>query len=137
MHPSILVLDEPTAGLDPAGEVLIMRLLSNMNRLKNITVIMATHSVDMLSLFADCIYVLNRGSVMKHGSAEEIFTEHSMLEESGLRLPYVSTLLHNMKRFDGLPVKGLPLTIYEARKRFLELIPPDILLKPVEKEFPC
>ncbi len=60
MRPSILILDEPTAGLDPAGEALMMRLLNRLNREQGITVILATHSVDLLPLFADRIYVLRR-----------------------------------------------------------------------------
>lgn len=130
MRPSILVLDEPTAGLDPAGEAAVMLLLSNLNRLKGLTIILATHSVDMLPLLAHSICVLSRGQVVQRGTAEEIFTESGILEQVGLRLPYVTTLLHQMKAFDGLPVNGLPLTIYQARIRFLELIPQDLLTKP-------
>ncbi|MBI5178102.1 MAG: ATP-binding cassette domain-containing protein [Nitrospinae bacterium] len=130
MRPSILVLDEPTAGLDPAGEAAVMLLLSNLNRLKGLTIILATHSVDMLPLLAHSICVLSHGQVVQRGTAEEIFTESGILEQVGLRLPYVTTLLHQMKAFDGLPVNDLPLTIYQARIRFLELIPQDILAKP-------
>ena len=63
MRPSTLILDEPTAGLDPAGEALMMRLLNRLNREQGITVILATHSVDLLPLFADRIYVLRHGKV--------------------------------------------------------------------------
>ena len=64
MNPAILILDEPTSGLDPAGEEMMMRLLNRLNRQQGITVILATHLVDMLPLFADRIYVLNRGRVL-------------------------------------------------------------------------
>ena len=134
MHPSILILDEPTAGLDPAGEILMMRLLSRLNKINGITVILATHSVDMLPLFADRIYILNMGRVLAEGPAEEVFNDHEILKQASLRLPYISGLLHDLKRFDGVPIAGLPLTVGEARARLLELIPPDVIaLKTLEK----
>jgi len=129
MKPSILILDEPTAGLDPAGEDLMMRFLNRLNRRQGITVILATHSVDMLPLFADRIYVLNKGVVLRQGPADEVFGDHEMLSRASLRLPYISTLLHEMKRYDGVPINGLPLTVGEARKRLLELIPEELIVK--------
>jgi cobalt/nickel transport system ATP-binding protein len=127
MHPTILILDEPTAGLDPAGEALMMRMLNRLNREQSITVILATHSVDMLPLFADRICMLNRGTVLKEGPADEIFQDHELIHQAGLRLPYISRLLHEMKTYDGVPISGLPLTVGEARKHLLELIPPDVI----------
>ncbi|MFC1835644.1 energy-coupling factor ABC transporter ATP-binding protein [Thermodesulfobacteriota bacterium] len=129
MHPSILILDEPTAGLDPAGEALMMRLLNRLNREQKITVILATHSVDLLPLFADRIYVLRQGRVLKQGPAQEIFCDHDMIEEASLRLPYIATLLHKMKQYDGVPINGLPLTIGEARMQLLEVISEDLIMK--------
>jgi len=129
MHPSILILDEPTAGLDPAGEALMMRLLNLLNRREGITVILATHSVDLLPLFAHSIYVLRLGRVLKHGAADEIFCDHDMIDEACLRLPYIADLLHKMKQQDGVPINGLPLTIGEARLRLLELIPETVIVK--------
>jgi cobalt/nickel transport system ATP-binding protein len=130
MRPGILILDEPTAGLDPAGESLMLHLLNRLNREQNITIILATHSVDMLPLFADQIYVLNRGRVLRQGPAEEVFCDHELLDRAGLRLPYISNLLYQMKRYDGVPINGLPLTIGEARKRLLELIPEELITNP-------
>lgn len=132
MRPSILILDEPTAGLDPAGEELMMRLLRQLNRQRGLTVILATHSVDLLPLFADKICALNRGEVLCEGPAGEVFGNHEMLSQACLRLPYISTLLLEMKRLDGVPINGLPLTVGDARKRLLELIPPDLIVKQME-----
>jgi cobalt/nickel transport system ATP-binding protein len=129
MRPSILILDEPTAGLDPAGEALMMRLLNRLNRQQGITVILATHSVDMLPLFADRIYMLSRGTVLQQGPADEIFRNHELIDQAGLRLPHISRLLYEMKRYDGVPIDELPLTVGEARKRLLELIPADLIVR--------
>jgi cobalt/nickel transport system ATP-binding protein len=130
MRPSILILDEPTAGLDPAGEALMMRLLNRLNHEQGITVILATHSVDLLPLFADRIYVLRRGRVLRQGPAQEIFCDHELIDQASLRLPYIAALLHRLKEHDGVPINGLPLTIGEARTRLLELIPEDLIIKP-------
>jgi cobalt/nickel transport system ATP-binding protein len=134
MGPGIMILDEPTAGLDPAGEEGMTRLLSRLNREEGVTIILATHSIDLLPLFADRIYVLKNGRVLRDGTAEEIFTDHEMLKSASLRLPYVSALLHQMKLYDGVPINGLPLTIGEARKRMLEMIPESALVKTLIKE---
>ena len=129
MRPSTLILDEPTAGLDPTGEALMMRLLRHLNREYGITVILATHSVDLLPLFADRIYVLRNGRVLKQGPADDIFCDHEMIDRACLRLPYIAALIHKMKHYDGVPINGLPLTIGEARMRLLELIPENVISK--------
>ena len=127
MRPSVLILDEPTAGLDPDGEAQMMHLLKNLNREQGMTVILATHSVDMLPLFANRIYVLDHGQVLIEGPSEEIFCHQEMIVRAKLRLPYVSRLMYEMKRHDGVPIDGLPLTIGEARTQLLELIPKELL----------
>lgn len=133
MRPSILILDEPTAGLDPAGEELIMRLLRQLNRQHGLTVILATHSVDLLPIFADRICALNRGVVLCQGPAAEVFGDREMLSRACLRLPYISSMLLEMKEYDGVPIDGLPLTVGDARKRLLELIPAELIVKQMEK----
>jgi cobalt/nickel transport system ATP-binding protein len=127
MKPSILILDEPTAGLDPAGEHSMMKLLGDLNRQHGITIVLATHSVDTLPLFADRIYLLNQGRVLKEGPTAEIFRDQELLHRASLRLPYVSRLLDELKRIDGVPINGLPLTLGEARRQLLELIPAELI----------
>jgi len=136
MRPSVLILDEPTAGLDPAGEAQMLQLLKRLNREEGMTVVLATHSVDMLPLFANRIYVLDRGRVLKEGPSEEIFCHQEMIDRAKLRLPYVSRLMYEMKRDDGVPIDGLPLTIGEARVQLLELIPKGLILPGLEEPKP-
>jgi len=123
MRPAVLLLDEPTAGLDPAGERLMMSLLGRLNVESKITVVLATHSVDLLPLFAQRICVLNEGRVLGDGTPEDVFCNSRIIGEAGLRLPYVSSLLDEMKRSDGVPVRGLPLTVSDARRELLRLMP--------------
>ena len=129
MRPSVLILDEPTAGLDPAGEAQMLQLLKKLNREQNMTIILATHSVDMLPLFANRLYVLDGGRVLQEGPSEEIFCHQEMIDRAKLRLPYVSRLMYEMKRHDGVPIDGLPLTIGEARAQILELIPKEMIIE--------
>ncbi len=136
MGPSVMLLDEPSAGLDPAGEAEMMRVLSRLNKERGITVLLATHSVDMLPLFADRIYVLNRGRVLHQGPPEVIFRDDEILKTAHLRLPYISGLLYELKKYHGVPIDGLPLTIGEAREKLLELIPDDVLADGFRKGTP-
>jgi len=113
-----------------------MRVLSRLNKERGMTVLLATHSVDMLPLFADRIYVLNRGAVLHQGPPDEIFRDDEILKTAHLRLPYISGLLYELKKYDGVPIDGLPLTIGEAREKLLELIPDDVLAAGVRKGAP-
>jgi cobalt/nickel transport system ATP-binding protein len=134
MNPSTLILDEPTAGLDPEGEASMLRTLNRLNREHGKTIILATHSVDMLPLFADRIVIMNRGRILQDGSPEEVFADREMLSRAHLRLPYISRLLYELRHLDGAPIDSIPLTIGEARCKLLELIPEDRLIRGVEGE---
>ena len=129
MKPPILILDEPTAGLDPAGEHSMLHLLGTLNRKMGVTIVLATHSVDTLPLFADRIYLLNEGRVLKEGTPEEVFRDHELIERASLRLPYVSRLLSELKQLDGVPIHGIPLTLREAREQLLSLIPDELIVE--------
>lgn len=136
MGPAIMLLDEPTAGLDPVGEAEMMRVLSRLNKERGMTVLLATHSVDMLPLFSDRICVLNQGAVLHQGPPDVIFRDDEILKKAHLRLPYISGLLYELKKYHGVPIDGLPLTIGEAREKLLELIPDDVLADGFRKGTP-
>ncbi len=86
MHPEILVFDEPTSSLDPAGASDLMELLDELNA-KGTTIIISTHDVELAYHWADRIILMNRGSVLRTGSPEEIFTDPSLVTSSNLRMP--------------------------------------------------
>lgn len=123
MRPAILILDEPTAGLDPAGERRMLELLGRLNREEGLTIVMATHYVDLLPLFARRLCVLNRGRILKTGSPADIFGDGRLLSDADLRLPHVAGLMEEFKRCDGAPIEGLPLTTVEARRELRRLLP--------------
>lgn len=122
MKPKALILDEPTAGLDPEGESSLMHLLGNLNREEGITIIMATHMIDLLPLFLDKVYMLDKGRLVIHGTPEEAFSQPEMLTKIRLRLPYITHLIEDLRRKDGVPLNGLPLTVGEARRRLVEVM---------------
>jgi cobalt/nickel transport system ATP-binding protein len=120
MGHEILLLDEPTAGLDPVGEMRMMELLTSLNRDHGVTVIMATHSVDLVPLFLHRLHILNRGRVVTSGTPEEVFTTPEALASVRLRLPHVAELFHLARHEDRLPFDTLPLTIGQARRALAE-----------------
>ena len=119
MGQEILLLDEPTDGLDPMGEYRLMNLLMRLNKEKKITIVMATHRVDLVPLFLDRLYILSRGRVVREGSPEDVFTTPDEMEEMKLRLPQIAELIYRLKHDDRLPFERIPLTIGEAREEII------------------
>lgn len=122
MGHGILLLDEPTAGLDPMGEYRMMQLLTRLNREEGVTVVMATHSVDLVPLFLDQLHILSKGRLVRGGSPEEVFTAPAEMEEVKLRLPHIAELIYQLKHEEQLPFRRLPLTIGEARRELVEMM---------------
>jgi cobalt/nickel transport system ATP-binding protein len=122
MGQEILLLDEPTDGLDPMGEYRMMNLLMRLNRDQRITMVMATHRVDLVPLFLDRLYILSKGRVVREGSPEDVFTTPDEMEEMKLRLPQIAELIYRLKHDDRLPFDKIPLTIGEAREEIVRLV---------------
>jgi cobalt/nickel transport system ATP-binding protein len=120
MGHEILLLDEPTAGLDPMGEYRMMELLTRLNREQGVTIVMATHSVDLVPIFLDKLHILSRGKLVRGGTPEEVFTAPGDLEKVKLRLPHIAELIYKLKHEEGLPFSRIPLTIGEARREIVE-----------------
>lgn len=119
MEPKILLLDEPTGGLDPAGEVQMIDLLVRLNRQRGVTIILSTHAVDLLPVLADRIYVFREGRVWQEGSPREVLADPQVAAQAGLRVPLVAQLFHDLGR-DGMTAEQLPLTIAEGRRQILQ-----------------
>jgi cobalt/nickel transport system ATP-binding protein len=120
MGHEILLLDEPTAGLDPMGEYRMMELLTRLNRESGVTIVMATHSVDLVPVFLSRLHILSRGRLVRSGTPEEVFSNRDDLAGVKLRLPYIAELIHQLKTGDNLPFRRVPLTVGEARRDILE-----------------
>ena len=119
MKPDVLILDEPTAGLDPMGRDEILDQIAAIHRERKITVILVSHSMEDVAKYVDRLIVMNHGSVKFDGTPKEVFSHYKELEGIGLAAPQVTYLMHNLKE-QGFPV-GDATTVEEAREEILKL----------------
>jgi cobalt/nickel transport system ATP-binding protein len=123
MQPEVIIMDEPTSSLDPVATSGIMHLLLRLNKEKEITLILATHDVDIVPLFSNRLYVLDKGKVVSEGTPKESFSKPELIRKVNLRSPRIAHLFEVLKKEDKLPIGDeLPLTISEARKEIMRLI---------------
>jgi len=121
MKPEVLILDEPTAGLDPAGRDEILGLISQMHKELGITIILVSHSMEDVAKYVDRIIVMNQGSVMYDGTPKAVFRQYKDLEAVGLAAPQVTYLMHELYA-QGLPVDLNATTVEEAKRSILEVL---------------
>ena len=121
MEPEVLILDEPTAGLDPQGVSALLELLASLRDGLGMTILMATHDMDVVPLCCDYAYLLGGGSVLAQGTPEELFTKAELLRANHLRLPRIAHLMAILRDRDGLDVTPVG-TIGAARRELLRLL---------------
>lgn len=121
MQPEILILDEPTAGLDPQGRDEILEMVANLCRTKQITVILVSHSMEDVARFVDRLIVMNGGSVLYDDTPREVFSHYRELEEIGLMAPQVTYVMHALAEA-GIPVDTDATTVAEAKDRILKVV---------------
>ncbi|ADY57164.1 cobalt ABC transporter, ATPase subunit [Syntrophobotulus glycolicus DSM 8271] len=117
MEPEVLVLDEPTAGLDPMGSSEIMKLMMETQKELGISVVIATHDIDIVPLYCDRAYVLNEGKVIMGGTPTEVFSRKELVRSVHLRLPRIGHLMEILQEKDGWGIANA-FTISEARRAF-------------------
>ncbi len=113
--PQILILDEPTAGLDPKGRDEILERIDQLHRERDITVILVSHSMDDIAAHASRVIVMNNGSIAMDGTPREIFGQGASLEDWGLGTPSVSQLMQRLRE-KGINVRKDVLTLAEAEE---------------------
>ncbi len=111
MEPHVLVLDEPTAGLDPAGRKELMAIFKELHQM-GMTIVLVTHLLDDVADFADFVYVLERGKVVRSGRPSAVFQEVDFMESIQLGVPKITKFAANLER-RGLVFEQLPITIEE------------------------
>lgn len=117
MEPQILVLDEPTAGLDPQGVRELMGVINMLSKTYGMTIIFSTHDVSLVPEIADYIYVMNRGKIIARGSVQEIFMQPEMLRSIRLDLPVLPKLIKELQD-QGIPV-SMAYTYDDAAKSLI------------------
>ncbi|MEX2804674.1 energy-coupling factor transporter ATPase [Streptococcus sp. H31] len=114
MEPKILVLDEPTAGLDPRGRRELMQLFNRLYQ-SGMTVVLVTHLMDDVADYADYVYVLEAGKLVLSGSPKNLFQKVSLLESKQLGVPKITKFAQSLAH-RGLPMETLPITIDEFKE---------------------
>lgn len=121
MKPEVLVLDEPTAGLDPKGKNDILRLISKLHKESGITILLVTHNMEDIVRLAEKIIVMNKGTVAMMGKTRDIFKNVELLEEIGLSVPQITYFMLKLK--EVFPqIDSSVLTIEEAKEEIKRMV---------------
>ncbi len=96
MRPEIMILDEPTAGLDPSGVEKVLTILNNLNK-EGMTIVISSHDIEMVNEFADEIFVLSNGEIIANGDKHEIFSDKELIKRAHLKAPVTTEILHALK----------------------------------------
>ncbi len=121
MQPTTLILDEPTAGLDPKGRDDILEQICKLHRDYNMTIVIVSHSMEDVAKFAERIIVMNGGKVALQGTPAEVFKEVDVLEKIGLGVPQVTYLVRELRK-KGFDLSDNIFTIEEAKKEILSIL---------------
>ena len=121
MNPKVLILDEPTAGLDPQGRQEILDLIKSLQTESKITILLVSHSMEDVADYVDRIIVMNHGRIAFDGAPKEVFAHYKELEEIGLACPQVTYVMHDLKE-KGFDVDVNATTVEEARKSILHAL---------------
>ena len=119
MEPDVLVLDEPTAGLDPVGREKLFSAVNSYKSKRNAAVIIVSHSMEDLAKFSDKLLVLHKGETVMFGSVSEVFSKHEKLGEIGLDIPNVTKVLLELNKL-GFPVNQKAYTVEAALENILD-----------------
>lgn len=112
MNPELMIIDEPTAGLDPQGVDQVLTILNHLNE-KGMTLLVSSHNVELITEFANKIFIVHDGEIINEGSTNDVFSNHEILKKAHLRPPKSSEILHKLQK-EGLNVQANKLTTQEA-----------------------
>lgn len=133
MEPEVLILDEPTAGLDPKGRDDILDQVARLHREKKITVILVSHSMEDIARYVERIIVMNRGQVLFDDTPRKVFSHYRELENVGLAAPRVTYLMHELRE-RGWEVDDSATTVLEASQSILKALKADGKLRGQERK---
>ena len=119
MKPEIMILDEPTAGLDPQGVDKVLDILNNLNK-EGMTIVISSHDIEMVNGFAEKIFVLNEGEILASGDKNEIFSNKELLKEAHLKAPITTEILYQLKE-KGFGVDTTKININEVVDEIIKM----------------
>ena len=120
MKPEVLILDEPTAGLDPQGREDILGLVAKLHREQGMTVILVSHSMEDVARYVSRLVVMNHGEKVFDGTPKEVFRHYKELEAIGLAAPQITYVVHALKE-QGIPIDEDITTVEEAKDAILAI----------------
>lgn len=112
MKPELMILDEPTAGLDPDSVEKVLNIMNQLNE-EGMTLIISSHDIDMISKYADKIFVLYNGEIIESGNKNKIFSDMELLKKAHLRTPITTEILYNLKE-SGLNVNTEKISVKDT-----------------------
>lgn len=117
MHPKIVVMDEPTSNVDPIGKEEIFSVAYELNRERNMTVIMAEHEVEVMAQYANMVVVMDKGEILLNGTPQEVFSNVELIQDLGLRMPQVAEYGYYLEQKGLIDLGGVyPVTLDEGLK---------------------
>ena len=119
MRPEIMILDEPTAGLDPEGVDKVLNILNKLNE-EGMSIIISSHDIEMVNHFADKIFVLYGGEIIAKGDKHQIFSDKELLKKAQLEAPITTEILYKLKK-NGLDVDTHKITVDELVNEILDI----------------
>ena len=121
MRPKVLVLDEPTAGLDPKGRDEILDQIAELHKVRGITIVLVSHSMEDVAKYVERLIVVNHGKIAFDDIPKKVFAHYKELEEMGLAAPQITYIMHALKE-KGLPVDPADTTVEEAKQDILHAL---------------
>ncbi|WP_407423996.1 energy-coupling factor ABC transporter ATP-binding protein [Methanobrevibacter sp.] len=119
MKPEIMILDEPTAGLDPQGVDKVLDILNNLNK-DGMSIVISSHDIEMVNGFAEKIFVLNEGEILASGDKQEIFSDKELLKKAHLKAPITTEILYQLKE-KGFDVDTTKININEVVEEIIKM----------------
>ena len=120
MKPDVLILDEPTAGLDPKGRDDILGLIAELHKKQGMTIILVSHSMEDVAKYVSRLVVMNQGEKVYDGTPKEVFRHYKELESMGLAAPQITYVVQTLRQ-KGIPISEDVTTVEEARDEILKL----------------
>lgn len=121
MDPDVLILDEPTAGLDPRGREMLLSQIRDYHEKRGNTVLFVSHSMEDVARMADRILVMNKGKAELFADTKTVFSQAEMLEKAGLRLPQITKIMNHLQQ-QGIDVNAATLTVEDALQQLMPIL---------------